>query len=824
MNFRATAILFGAVGVLVIALLVVALTEGQPRVGGGLVEPLTRAAMAPKDVETVELVRTEPTEQKLVFVRTGETSWELREPVTAKMDGGQIAAVIKALFDAQPVPHPDMSPSLAVLGLEKPTLKVTLKASDKSVTVNLGNSTIGGDRAVTFVTASDRPQQPMAVRRSDLAPLFLATARNAEGPAAPGAKWLTDYRSRRLIGSEIRDPVSDVKEIALRTGGKLLVLARGKVGSGTWVFRSPPSYGLADVGGDPNAATNLEVFTGVRMLLNAITNLQPGNNDDYIENPGDLAQYGLTSSDPKVIGIRLTPEKGKEEILFLGKAVEENGKPVVPPKVYGRLEGDSAVVKLPTDMVEKLRRTILDPAPLRNRDLFAEGSREKIDALDIQTGGQTVKLRRVPLGPSPKWVLYGSSNPQEASQIAVETLIGTLTRLRNASEVLEKLNDAAFAPAERKAEIKVWQNGVPRSVKSDTAKPPPEPTLAGEPVTIIVGKKEGDRVYVRRVAEGQTTDFKFAESLIPTVTRGRLEYLDPSFQSFAGTLANKLTIAVAGGKTTEIAKDKSDKWIYAQPTELKGKEADPAKVLSLLGSIATWRPEKVLAESASPEDLKKFGLEPARVRVTVGLPDNVDRVYLLGADTPETGYIYAKQESQTPVVQLLKAATVRLTTDDLRDFTVYRLDPEKVGGFKIRGWLKDGKQTELLFEKQVNGDWKGTETTLENKGGQWTPTGPAKDYPTDAAKLIRFLKAVSAPKATQMIHAEAKNYGLTEGQPDRLEVTLGPPPTVLILGSQANPDARYADSSAIPRNAQELMILPSTEINALTKDPSAFRK
>lgn len=818
MNFRATAILFGAVVVLVGVLLVAALTEPETRVGGGLVEPLTRAAMTPKDIDTVEIIKTDPTEQKLKFVRTGDATWELREPVPAKIDGAQIQALVKAIFDAKPVNHPDMSPSLTVLGLDKPTLKVALSAGDKSATVSLGQTTIGAEKAVTFVTSSDRPNQPMAVRRSDLAPLFKDSARSQDGPAGTGAKWITDFRTRRLLGSDVRDPVMDVKEVKLVTGGKELWLARGKAGSGTWEFLAP-TYGLADVGGDPNP--NVTVFTGIRMLLNAVTTLQPAGTDDYIENPGDLAQYGLKDNDPNAIGVAILPEKGKQEVLYIGKPVEENGKPVFPAKVYTRLSGDSAVVKVQTDIVDRLRRTILDPSVLRNRDLFAETAVEKIDALDISAGSSSVKLRKVTVGPSPKWVLYGGPNdPQEAYQTAVNTLVSAITRPRAASEILPNLNDAAFAGPELKAQVRVWVGGISKPPKAEGSKPPAEVIVNGEPVTILVGKKEGDKVFVRKIEGGLKTDYKFPDSLVPVVAKTRLDFLDPSFAGFSPTVATKVVIAGPGGKVTEVVKGKDDKWTFTQPAELKGKDADPDKVLSLLGAIATTSPDKVVSDAATPEELKKLGLDPARLNVTVGLPEGLERVYDFGSDLPDGGFVSARQKGKA-VVRVLKAMVARVESEDLRDLTVYKLEAANIQGFKVRGWQKDGKETELLLEKK--GDtWTGKETVFERKADKWEPVGPAKDFVVDPTKVSRFLNAIAAPKAATMFSfVPGKNYGVSANDPGRLAIEFGPPATALVLGSPAEGGARYAMTSVHPG---QILTLPADTVTAMTLDANGFKK
>lgn len=809
MNFRVTAIFFGAVVVLVGALLVAALTEGEPAAGNGLVDPLTRAAIKPKDVDTIEIVRTDPAEQKLVFVRTGDNAWELREPVTAKADPGQAANVVRALFDAKPVPF-DVSPSLAVHGLDKPTVRVTLKAGDKAATVNLGLTTIGGDRAVTFVTTDDRPNQPLAVRRADLAALF-TDAKAADGPAAPAARWVTDYRLKRLAGADLKDAVNELKGVALRTDNKDLILVRGKPGTG-WEFAAPRGYGKADTDGDPSPI--FDYYSGVRPLLNAITNLQPAGGDDYIESPGDLAQYGLRADDPAAVRVVLEPEAGKREILYIGKAVEANGKPVVPAKVYAKLDGDSAVVKVAFDRLAALRKTITDPAVLRNRDLFPQAARERIDALDVTAGGSTFKLRKVPVGTGPKWVLYGDGTPQETKSGAVDLLVTALTKPRAAKDILSFPVDPAFAPAERKAEIKVWVGGTTTPEKADGPKPPPEPAVKGDAVTIIIGKTEGESVYVRRIEGGQRTDYKFAENLVALAAKGRFDYLDPRFDGFSPTVATKLAVT-RGTAVTEVTKGKTGAWTFTQTPDaaLKGQEADADKVAALLNVVASLSPDRVLAVGPTADDLKKFGLDPAapRLKVAVGLPDNPDRVYDLGAETPDGLFVYAKQPEKPQVVSLAKVNFDRITSEDVRDTALFRRDPATVTKLKFRGWRKGPVPVELLFEKSADG---------------WKTLTPAADYPADAAKIQRFLVAVSAPKPTAITPiVPGKSYGVNVEQDEgTLEITIQAdkhPTVTLVLGSPAGAGARYAASSV---DLGKIYTVPSASIDELTKDSAAFKK
>jgi hypothetical protein len=282
MNFRLTAVFLGLVLVLASGLMVLFLFEddgGASATADGLMAPLAAAGVTEKEIDTVELVRTEPTEQTLVFSKGQDGRWQLTRPTVAKVEGFAVEGLIRDLFNARPVPDPNLTENLSVHGLDRPTLRVTLRAgADRSQTVNVGNTVIGGDQANTYVTTSAAPRTPLAVRKSDLSALFRTGA--TDGAAWKLAKWLPEYRVRRILAADVRDP-SEVQSVKVTTGGKELALVQ--TSPGEWGFASPPGYGAADYEGDSAPRPNSAPFTGVRPMLNMLTALQVGGPDDYIE-------------------------------------------------------------------------------------------------------------------------------------------------------------------------------------------------------------------------------------------------------------------------------------------------------------------------------------------------------------------------------------------------------------------------------------------------------------------------------------------------------------------------------------------------------------
>lgn len=823
MNFRLTAIFFIVVVVLVAVLMVAVWTEDEagPR-GTGLVPTLTSTGVKPGDVDTVEIQRTGENPGELVFMKSGDGRWKLTKPVEAKIDGFYVENLVRDLFQAEPISYPGRTDNPALHGLVDPTIRVTVKSgADKSATVNIGDTTIGGNEAVTFVSTGEKPNRPLAVRRTALAGLFRSTAETQNGPAAKLARWLSDFRLQKPLGVDIRDAVTDVQAIKLSTGGKDLALSR--TSGGGWEFTAPAGYGEADVAGD--TVPNPRVYTGVRPLLNALTNLTSAP-DGFIEQPGDLADYGLAADDPNSVRIELQSRSGPTEVLYLGKLVEADGKPVSPPQVYAQLEGDPAVMKLTFDRLDMLKATIADPAELRNKDLFAAGTRDRIDALDITVGASTIQLRKVPTpdgGPTPKWVLYGGPNdPQIADQADVEALLDSLTRPRLAKDILAKPDDAAFPEPERKAVLKLWTKGFESAPRVEEGKLPAEPKPLGMPSELVFGKRDADTVYVRKTDPQGVTDYKLPDNLVALATRNRLDYIDPKFQSFSVNSATKLAFN-RGGEPYEIVKAETadplypnGKWTFTQPTSLKDKLADTTKVINLLDVLARLLPQRVIADQPNADNLNGWGLTAdsprMRVRIETSDANRKELTYSIGNETDDHAYVYARQ-NDGPVVTVPKVVFDRLNSDDLVDTTLFRLDPKSVNTVKLRGW-KGLTGTVLTYQfSRANGGWKSD-----------TPPTPEGFVP-DSSKINALVQSLAAPKVVKVTGPTMPAHGTAVDQnAEALEITLerpGEPPLTLTLGANAEGDNVYASSSTRPG---ETVTIQPAEIKKFLDKPASLQK
>lgn len=810
MNFRLTTFFFGLVVVLFAALLIVVLLDDEKTDDtGGLVKLFVDHAISEKDIDTVELIRTEPTEERVIFTKSTNGQWQLSP--TGRVDGAAIEAVIRAIFKAKPVVYKELTDNLTLHGLDKPTLKVTLKSgvgADNELTVNVGLSVIG-DPPITFVTTSTN-KRPMAVRRSDLAALFSERATQSSGPAHESAKWLPEYRPRRLLM-----PLIEVQSFKLGVDGKELALTRDK--SGAWKFTTPANYGEADTLGDSAPQVANSPFTGVSPLLDFLTSLQAGP-EDYLAKPGDdWKKYGLDDGNPARFRIELQNQAGVKEVLFLGKVVEPDPKAdaklPAPTRIYAKREGDPAVIRLMTDRTESLKQTLANPSELRNKDALPESRRAEIDAVDLVIGASTVKLRRVTTDLGDRWVVYDAGKePVEAKPGEVETLLSALSRPRVAREVLAAPNDAAFAEGEKKATVRVWFNGV-EAQKGELGKLPPEPKLKGTPVDLVFGKREGETVFVRKTVEGANSDLKLADAVLAQVTKTRLDFLDPKLKSFSTQVVTKLTFN-RGPTVIELSRPKpTDSWTYLS-TDKKGQIAEADMVAPLVGLLSGLSPDRVVADS--PADLKPWGLDNPRMKATVTLSDKSDteRVYHFGADVPDRPLVYAQQVGRPFVVTVPREILNRFQTDDLRDRVIHRVAPGDMTKVTIRSWT--------ALNKQLNGKAERMVYAMEKKGDAWVGLEPAGFTP-NRDQVTGLLAALADPRTGGYLPSKPEHGTDPATNPDATVIDLeaGKVKFTLVLGKPAEGGRVYAASSLLPG---ESVTLDLTEIRKYIDSPATLQK
>ncbi|MDY3554675.1 DUF4340 domain-containing protein [Gemmata sp. JC717] len=748
MNFRLTAILFGIVFVIGVVLLILSFDAPDTSPTGVLVAELDTAGKKSDDVDEIEFER--PGAEPLLIKRTDKdrNTWQIQKPIAAPADASRVQPVIVALLKAKPTTYAGNTGNPAAHGLEPVGLKVTLRAGDKSSTINLGDVTLG-DKGVVFVTTSAQPKRSMAVRRDDLMALFREPK---DGSAAALAKWTADYRATNVFPANPQSVGEDVASVRLELPNKKQALALTHTASGPWTFDAPANWGDADVEGD--AVPLPGTFTGVRRLLGALTSLNAATPADFIDQPKDLKEYGLNADNPDLVKVELKTRDGQSATVFLGKRETAPAAPAMPgaapqpnSKVYVRVEGLPGVIRATAGDLTGLNGVIADPAPLRDRTLVTV-DRSKVDGIDIALPGQpaVTKLRRVG---GPVWRLYGAPNdPQPAYGAAVDKFLDVVLARRTVKDFPAAAN---FPVA---VTVSVWVDGFQAA-----ADPKAEPTK--KPIKLEFGPREGDSVRVRRsVPDQPPVEFILpaqvrvgagldAADVEASVKKTRLDLLDPSLPTFGSDAVTTLTVSGANGFT--VTKDekpdpatKEVLWRYTAPEAKKGQVADAKTLDGLLQLLSTTQSvTRFVDESldaAKPDEAKKleeYGFVPGpRMKVVVGLsptsPDK-ERVYEFGKDAADPNFVYARVGGRSAVFTLPRLVFDRFVNPDLRDRLVLRAVPATVNKVELRGWGDAGFVTELIFEKSKEGGWVATKA----------PPG----YMADPAKVSAFVDILTRERA-----------------------------------------------------------------------------
>ncbi|MBO0699711.1 MAG: DUF4340 domain-containing protein [Zavarzinella sp.] len=812
MNFRTTYILLGAVVLALVALGIYTLWSGDekapPSVEGYVMRTLRAASVKPEDVTSVEIERPGQTPEKIAFAREGKV-WHMVAPANARADSSAVDGVVSGILNAKTEKSADLSSNLAAHGLDNP-VKVTLKAGASSESVSLGNVTVGGDRAVVYFTTSDQPDRPQAARRSDFSALFKADAKNATH-ASQMVKGVTDFRPLKMLGDGLVDPVSQVRSMAVRVGDDQLALFRGP--DGGWRFRLPADYGEAEAEGEPSfagAKDSKPTITGVRQLLNTIMDIRPKDAKQLIENPGDLSQFGLDLTKNKPMQIDFSRDDGVKETIYVAGPIKKDGT----DKYFARHEADSVVAEVSAQPVQAVEGVMRAKYLLRDRTVLRVNP-SRVDAIDIETNGEKIELRRVGLG----WQVYdaeGKGRPAKTS--AVTELLNRLTARQLATSFPPPgVPEDKMGFAKPAVEVKLWEGGIVKEEKPDpNAKP-----KATAPATarLLFGHKDvGDVVYARRIVGKDKADFFVPQDAYQLASRGRLEYIDASLKPFGADAVLKLTFT-HGKEVFDLERPDDGKpaaqaaWKINGPERLKGRPADAGKIQELLNHLSFLRPTKVASDRVTEDVLNRLEVNPAapRMKVTVTVKGQGERVFLFGGDAgTEKKTVYLKPGDRDLVFEVDRTAFDLFQKADVQDTVVHRIDKAKVKAVKITGW------------QEVVGS--PTPIVIERKDGKWTLTSGGT-YEVDPAKVDAFLNELTAPRAEQFVvykDGPKPEHNLDVAKNAlRVEMVLEAGDPVVMMISPPNKEGKvFATTSVLPGDVFTM----ADHFAAVRAKPAAFKK
>jgi hypothetical protein len=850
MNLKSVYILFG---IWVAVLLAFALTQllglKKPSTEGDWVLPALHAGKNPvksSEITRVELDRSIPgtdRRETLVFVR-GSSGWELQEPhklrVQSYLVDNLVDQVLRARREKSEITH-----NLADLGLVNPGVVVTLsKGEEQSWQLNVARPESKVSGSVVYAQAAARPKDPMAVKYTDLENLF---------------KSLNDFRERGLISaSTFTTTAVDLK------GPKGAEVGLEKTADNLWRFQKPP-YGPAEFEGETSspAVAAVKNVTGVKDLLDAVTGLKVESDADFVAegvSDQDLAgKYGLASDKPDSLRIQARIErlgsKSEEkttETLLIGKKVEakeekktdkkddkkDDKKEKSEPYYYARMDGESAVVRVPEAKVEPLLKVLAAPDVLRDRSLVQADSTRKdlIDAVNLQNSTGLVKLRK-PEGTG-DWKVYRDGTSQATEFGSVRDLIDALTEKKQVKTFVDKEDGLGFDKP--LAVVSLWYEGVQKEEKKEDKKDEKkeekkeekkdatEPKLKSDKpgAALTFGKRDRDKslVYVRREAGPDRTVVTVADSLLDRVTVGPLAFLERKLPRFAeegsGAVQNVTKFVLnRGGQSWELAREKTgDKavWKFVQPKTLAGRMASELNVDEAIRDLAGLQPSKLVAEKPPETDLDQlYGLKSPALKATVTVSregKSEDWVYAFGKETDDKAGLFGKQ-SQRDLVFVVPKDRIKALEADLRDPTVLSFELAKVKAVKLSGWKESAGRVDTL--------------EVEHKGDkQWQVRIPA-GFNVNPDVLEGFFKTLTTLRAERFVVPKpgAKTgLDVNEGAL-QVEITVDgtAKPLALTIGAE-DPDSKGFYFARSSRFESDLFLLPKAHYEKAKERMAYFAK
>ncbi len=781
MNFKTTYVLFGILAVVLLVFVWTLWVGPTDTEKTAYVLPSMHkegSPFEPKDITRVEIERTQPNQEKIVLVRDAKNNrWSVVEPRDYEADSSAVDSLVRQIYNARLQDQADVLDNPKQYGLETPAEVITLiKETEprREVKLNVGDTSPGTEKAVIYVTSSDR-KEVMAVKKSELDSV---------------KKSLADLRSRELLS-----PASgDIQAFTLseRSKDKIVKgpLELKKSGEERWAYVQPPYGDAQDKGANP--AGNDKPPDNVEAALTDISNLKVENAKDFIQDDAtDLGKYNLDPVKDDILRIEIertesinTDEKGEKKretkklalLVGIGKKIDKQDR------YYAYVDDPKHkdIVAISANNIARLQKLVDKPDALRDRNLVSFSGFRKPDAINIKNSYDLLEFRRSSSAPPPfggmpaqeTWKLWRGDKSYAVDAATVQALISALTAQNQVQGFVDDPAAKAQLHLDKPdAVVRIWVDSLsPEEPKKDEKKEDkkedkkdkkPEPKDKDKPAfTLSFGPlHEGKAAVERKRGDEKTSTVVLVPSSVrDQVFQGPLAYLDKQLPPFnsnrfdAVSNVTKLTLT-RDGITYEISREnKPDApWKIDKPSDFAGRTADRAAIEDILRDLNSLRAVKIETDKA-PEAAKlaEWGLKEPRLKAVVTLtqdknPKTFD--FDFGRETDDKSGVYLRTSLQDMIV-VVGSNVANALKRELQDPTILRFDVKKVQEVKITGWI--------ALQKQLGQNAPLTRTFKRSKGGSgWEPE-PKDSFKLDAARLDSFLKGLADLKAVKFVAHKAK--------------------------------------------------------------------
>lgn len=510
------------------------------------------------------------------LTRGGDQQWVINTPVRGSAEREKVRTLLTK-FNALRVEDftADKPESLVPYGLDKPylTVKVTTEKrvakpappADPNTTTQPAEpqfETVTGEQTVLIGAPADLKGEQRYVKLADAPWVATITDTNVQG-LVPNLKELRDPRV-------VRVRAADATRLEMSAGGQTAELNKvGQQWQGT------------------GAVTNVDP-SAVQEVLAALEDLRA---IDYVDEPGDLVQYGLAQ--PRATYTLTAVGQLAPVTVKIGDNTASGRN------AYVQCGDSSTVIVTAAVQADRLAISLLT---LRSRDIFNFPT-EQITRVVAQRPHMTYEMVR---GTANEWTLLQPANaPADASNTRV--LVNDLSHLRAKAVVAEgaveeygldnPLTSLTFTVTPPAPPAPTTQASQPAD--TPPAEPPVEHTLR------IV--RRGGVAYAAR--DGSDEIYELDDTVYRSLTA---ELIDPRLFVFKADDITRLKIVATGG-TVEFVKE-DGQWKYATDPYV---ELSQKNVKELMERVAGLQAEVYFAFAGRNTMPPELANPPASVAITL---------------------------------------------------------------------------------------------------------------------------------------------------------------------------------------------------------------
>jgi len=357
-----------------------------------------------------------------------------------------------------------------------------------------------------------------------------------------------------------------------------------------------------------------------------------------------------------------------------------------------------------------------DSSTTKLEKVFPGLATDKINELTVKSeSGDTTTLKKE----GDKWQMTSplQTHGSEADVVAITGALGQLEVSRVVDENPSGLGDYGLDKPQIEVDYK---------------------TSDGKSGKVLVGVKNatGSSLYAKRNEDKRV--FLIAQYQEASLNKSTFDMRDKSIMSLETDKADGAQV-VADGKTIQFAKASGSEWKLVKP--IAGR-ADFSAVEGLLSKVATAQMKSVATDTATPADLKMYGLDKPAVSVTVNMGSAHGGFEIGGKAAADT--VYARDASKPVVVTVDKTLVddLKKTVDDYRPKNIFESRAFNIDHIEItRGSQK------LVLDR--------VKAKTENDADTWHRTSP-NPGDADKDKVSKTLADLADFNVTSFVDSTAK--------------------------------------------------------------------